>query len=76
MRSSRKNGNRQPQEIGGCGDPPECPRDLGGERLSESKRGTLDEMSNSRERKPVEPTSSRKIVHQVRNGVAILQSHL
>ena len=34
LRASRKNGNRQPQEIGGWGDPPECTRDLGGERLS------------------------------------------
>jgi hypothetical protein len=31
----RKNGNRQPQEIGGWGvDPPECTGDLGGEKLS------------------------------------------
>ena len=33
LRASRKNGNRQPQEVGGWGDPPECIRDLGGERL-------------------------------------------
>jgi hypothetical protein len=33
-RASRKNENRQPQEVGDCGDPPEGTRDLGGERLS------------------------------------------
>jgi hypothetical protein len=33
LRASRKNGNRQPQEIEGCGDPPECTKDLGGKRL-------------------------------------------
>ena len=34
-----------------------------------SKRGTLDEMPDSRERKLIEPTSSRKTGHQVRDGV-------
>jgi hypothetical protein len=34
LRASRKNGNRQSQEIGGWGHPPECTRDLEGERLS------------------------------------------
>ena len=34
LRARGKNVNRQPQEIGGWGDPPECTRDLGGERLS------------------------------------------
>jgi hypothetical protein len=34
MRASRKNGNRQPQEVRGWGDLPECTRDLGEERLS------------------------------------------
>jgi hypothetical protein len=33
LRVSRKNGNRQPQEIG-WGNPPECTRELRGERLS------------------------------------------
>jgi hypothetical protein len=36
LRASRKNGNRQ--EVGGCRDPLECARDLGGERLSGFKR--------------------------------------
>ena len=34
LRASRKNGNMQPQEIGGWENPPECTRDLGGKRLS------------------------------------------
>jgi hypothetical protein len=34
LRASRRNGNRHLQEIGGWGDTPECPRDLGGKRLS------------------------------------------
>ena len=34
LRVSRKIGSRQPQEIGGLGDPPECTRDQEGERLS------------------------------------------
>ena len=75
LRAIRKNGNRQLQEIGGWGDPPECTRDLGGERLSGLK-GTLDEMPDSRERELIELTSSRKTGHQVREGVAIPQSHL
>jgi len=33
LRANRKNGNRQPQDVGGR-DPPECTRDLGGERLA------------------------------------------
>ena len=42
----------------------------------DSKAGTLDEMPDSRERELIEPTSSRKTGHQVRDGVAIPQSHL
>jgi hypothetical protein len=34
----------------------------------DSKGGTLDEMPNSRERELIEPTSSRKIGHQMRRG--------
>ena len=40
----------------------------------DSKEGTLDEMLNSRKRELIEPTSSRKIGHQVRDGIAIPQS--
>jgi hypothetical protein len=76
LKASRKNWNRQPQEIGGWGgDSPECTRDLGGKRLSGIK-GTLDEMPDSRERELIEPTSSRKTGHQVRDGAAIPQSYL
>jgi hypothetical protein len=38
LRASKKNVNRQPQEIGGWVYPPECTRDLGGERLPGRKR--------------------------------------
>jgi hypothetical protein len=41
-----------------------------------SKGGTLDEIPSSRERELIEPTSSRETGHQVRDGVAIPQSHL
>jgi hypothetical protein len=42
LRVSRKNGNRQPWEVeGGRGDPPECTRVLGGERLSGLKERDL-----------------------------------
>jgi hypothetical protein len=34
LRASRKNGNMQPWEVGGWGDPPECTRDMGSDRLS------------------------------------------
>jgi hypothetical protein len=42
----------------------------------DSKEGTLDEMPYSGEREHVEPTSSRKTGHQMREGVAIPQSKL
>ena len=59
------------------GYPPEFTRDLGGERLSRLKeRETLDEIPYSGERELVEPTSSRKTGHQMRDGVAILKSEL
>jgi hypothetical protein len=41
-----------------------------------SDGGAFDEMPDSRERELIEFTSSRKTGHQVRDGVAILQSHL
>ena len=37
LRASRKNGNMQPQGLGGRGDSLDCTRDLGGERLSRLK---------------------------------------
>ena len=42
----------------------------------DSKGETLDEMPKRRERELIEPTSSRKTVHQVSEGVAIPQSKL
>jgi hypothetical protein len=42
----------------------------------DSKGETLAEMPNIREREFIEPTSSKKTGHQVRDGVAILQTHL
>jgi hypothetical protein len=41
-----------------------------------SNGGTLDEIPESREREHIELTSSRKSVHQVREGFAIPQSKL
>jgi hypothetical protein len=41
----------------------------------DSQGGTFDVMSNPRERELIEPTTSRKTGHQVRDGVAIPQSH-
>jgi hypothetical protein len=40
----------------------------------DSKGGTLDKIPKIRERKFLESTSSRKTGHQMREGVAILQS--
>jgi hypothetical protein len=42
----------------------------------DSKGGALDEMPYNGERELVEPTSSRKTRHQVRDGVVIPQSKL
>jgi hypothetical protein len=72
LRGSRKNGNMQPQEVEDWGHLPEYKTDMGGERLS----GLKDEMPYTGERGLVEPTSSRQIGHQVRNGVTIPQPKL
>ena len=75
--TSRKNGNRQPQEIGGWGTPPQnVPETWEVRDSQDSWGGILDEMPDSRERELIESTSNRKIGHQVRDGVAILQSQL
>ena len=76
LRANRNKGNMQPQEERHSGHPPECTRYLGGERLSGSNRGTLDEMHYIGDRELVEPTSKSKTGHQVRDGVAIPQSKL
>ena len=70
------NGNRQPWEIGGGGTLQNVPETWEVRDYQNSKEGTLGEMLNSRERELTEPTSSRKTGHQVRDGVAIQQSHL
>jgi hypothetical protein len=71
--ASRKNGTSQPWEIGGCGDQPSqnAPETWELRDSQNSKQGTLDEMPDSRERKLIELTSSRKIGHEMRYGVAI-----
>ena len=76
LRASRKNGNRQPWEVGGWGTLQNAPETWEMRDSQNSKGGTLDEMPNSRGREHMEPTSSRKTGHQVRDGVAIPQSHL
>jgi hypothetical protein len=37
--ASRKNGNGQPLEVGGWGDPVECMRNMGGETLRTQRKG-------------------------------------
>ena len=66
----------QPWEVGCWGDPPECIRDLGGKKLSGIKGETLEEMHYIEESELVEPTSSRRTGHQVKDRVAVTQSKL
>jgi hypothetical protein len=71
-------GNPRIKEVQGD-PPPECTRDLRGERLPGLiwwDDGILDEMPDGREKELLEPTSSRKTGHQMRDGVAIPQPHL
>jgi hypothetical protein len=72
LRASRKNGNRQPSEVGVWEDPSECTGELGGEKLS----GLKGKGPYSGKRELVEPTFSRKAGHQMKDGVAIPQSKL
>jgi hypothetical protein len=60
------------QEAGG---PPRIHQRPGRWETSRTQR-TLDEMPDSRKRELTEPPSSRKTGHQVKDGVAIPQSHL
>ena len=46
------------------------------ESLYSAKLKYLDKMPNNKERELIEPISSRKTGHQVRDGVAIPQSYL
>ena len=57
LRANRKNGNRQPREVGGWGNPPpRMHQNQGGERLSGLKGGTLNEMLYSGKREFVKST--------------------
>jgi hypothetical protein len=76
LRACGKNGNRQPGEVGGWRHPPNVPKAWEVRDSQVFKGETLDKMPDSVERELVEPTSSRKTGHQVRDGVAIPQSKL
>jgi hypothetical protein len=69
MRASRKNANGQSREVGFGGTLQNVPEIREVRDSQDSKRGTLDEMPYIGERKLVEPTSSRKTGHQVRDGL-------
>jgi hypothetical protein len=63
LRASKKNVNKQSQEIGGWGDTPpprNAPETWEFRDSQDLKGGTLDEMPNGRERELRELTSSRK----------------
>jgi hypothetical protein len=75
-RASRKNGNRQLQKLRGWGTLQNAPETWEVRDSQNSKEGTLDEMSGSREKKLIEPTFSRKTGYEVRGGVATPQSQL
>jgi hypothetical protein len=76
LRANRKNVTRQPQEIKGWGTLQNASETWEVRDSQDSNGETLDEMPDSRERELIESTSSRKTGHQVRDGVAIPQSHL
>ena len=76
LRAIRENENRQPQEVGCWVTLQNVPETWEVRDSQDSKGGTLDEMPDSRERELIELTSNRKTGHQVRDGVAIPQSHL
>jgi hypothetical protein len=65
LRASRKNGNRQPQEVGGWGVPPECTRDLRGERLSGQTQGR-DLKWNAQQQEEGTYRAHRKTGHQIK----------
>jgi hypothetical protein len=77
-RPAEKNVNRKPQEIRGWGNPPPQPQNAPEtwkvRDSQDSWGGTFDEMPDNRETELIEPTSSRKTDHQVRDEVAIPQS--
>jgi hypothetical protein len=64
-RGSRKNENRQHQEVGGRVSVYDVPETWEMRNSQDSKGGTVDEMPNSGEKEFIESTSSRKTEHQV-----------
>jgi hypothetical protein len=76
LKVSRKKCQQENSENMMLGEPPEYTRDWEMRDPQDAKEGTLNGMANSRERELIDPTSSRKTGHQVRDGVAITQSHL
>jgi hypothetical protein len=74
LRASRMNWNSQPREVGDWGGTPQNASETWEVwDCEDSKGGILDETLDSWERELVE---HRKTGHQVRDGVAILQSNL
>ena len=71
LRARRKNRNRQLQQVGGAESLQKVTESCEMRKSQDSKGGTLDEMLNSGERELVEPISSRKPGHQVRDGLSL-----
>jgi hypothetical protein len=65
LRVSRKNGNRQPWEVGGQGTGKNVPEIWEVRNFQYRKGDTLDEMPNNGKRELEESTSYRKTRHQV-----------
>jgi hypothetical protein len=65
LRTSRMNGNRQPQELGDQGSLQKVPETWEVRSSQDSKAGTLDEIPNSGERELIESISSIKIGRQM-----------
>ena len=63
MRASRRNGNRQPLEVGDWGTLQNVPENLGGGGALGFKEGSLDEIPYCVEKELVDPTSTRKTGH-------------
>ena len=72
----RENRNKQPWEERGAGILQNVPETWEVRESQDSKGGTLDDMTECRERELIEPTSSRKTGHQMRERGAIPQSQL
>jgi hypothetical protein len=74
LRVRKKNGNRKPWETGGWETLQNAPEIWEVRDSQHSKGGTLDKMPYSRERELIDPTSSGKTGHQVRDSVSFPQS--